>query len=95
MHFITCSCYRRLPLLGNDDSRNLFVKILDEVRDRYGFGLTGYVVMPEHVHMLVSEPIKGTPSTIMQVLKQRASSQLRIQVDPGDEILQHFWEPRF
>ncbi len=95
LHFITCSCYRRLPLFGTDNSRNLFVKILDEVRDRYGFGLTGYVVMPEHVHMLVSEPIKGTPSTIMQVLKQRASSRLRIQVDPGDQMLQHFWEPRF
>ncbi len=49
LHFITCSCYRRLPLLRAVRARNVFVKILDEVRDRYGFALVGYVVMPEHI----------------------------------------------
>ena len=47
LHFITCSCYRRLPLLGSKRTRNLFVKILGEVRDAYGFALVGFVVMPE------------------------------------------------
>ena len=41
LHFITCSCYRRLPLLGSVRSRNIFVQILGEVRDRYGFALVG------------------------------------------------------
>ncbi len=27
--------------------------------------------MPEHVHLLITEPELGTPSTVMQVLKQR------------------------
>jgi len=27
----------------------------------------GYVVMPEHIHLLISEPERGTPSTLMQV----------------------------
>jgi putative transposase len=65
LHFVTFSCYRRLPLLGSVRARNAFVKILGEVRDRYGFALAGYVVMPEHIHLLISEPPKGTPSTIM------------------------------
>ena len=77
LHFITCSCYRRLPLFASVRSKNLFVKILGEVRDRYGFSLVGYVVMPEHIHLLISEPAKGTPSTVMQVLKQRVSRRLR------------------
>ena len=41
-------------------SKNLFAKIQGEVRDRYGFALVGYVVMPEHIHLLISEPAKGT-----------------------------------
>ena len=94
LHFITCSCYRRLPLLGTVDFRNLFVKILGEVRDNYGFALTGYVVMPEHIHLLLSEPVKGTPSTIMQVLKQRVSRSSN-RVDPSGQSLPQFWEPRF
>ena len=60
LHFITCSCYRRLPLLGRTRSRTVFVKILGEVRECHGFALVGYVVMPEHIHLLISEPTKGT-----------------------------------
>jgi putative transposase len=52
LHFITCSCYRRLPVLRSARARNLFVKVLGELRDRYGFVLVGYVVLPEHVHLL-------------------------------------------
>ena len=66
LHFITCSCYRRLPLFSSASTKNMFVKILGEVRDRYRFSLAGYVVMPNHIHVLISEPAKGTPSTVMQ-----------------------------
>lgn len=94
LHFITCSCYHRLPLLGTSDSRNVFVKVLAEARQRYGFALTGYVVMPEHVHLLVGEPARGTPSTVMQVLKQRVS-RLAQAFSPSGDGQSHFWEPRF
>ena len=73
LHFITCSCYRRMPLLGTERARHLFLKILSEVRERHDFALIGYVVMPEHIHLLISEPNVGNPSTVMQVLKQRVS----------------------
>ena len=33
--------------------------------------------MLEHVHLLISEPAKGTPSTVLQLLKQRVSRKLR------------------
>ena len=61
LHFLTFSCYRRLPLLGARRARNTFVQELGLVRAEYGFRLLGYVVMPEHVHLLVSEPRRGTP----------------------------------
>jgi REP element-mobilizing transposase RayT len=77
LHFVTFSCYRRLPLLGAARARNVFVKILGEVRNRCQFALVGFVVMPEHVHLLIGEPPQGTPSTILQVLKQRVSRRLR------------------
>jgi putative transposase len=77
LHFITFTCYRRLPLLRSVRARNTFVQILGETRDRYGFSLVGYVVMPEHIHLLIGEPAKGTPSTVIQVLKQGVSRRLR------------------
>jgi putative transposase len=108
LHFITCSCYDRLPLLGSARARNTFVEILNGTCKRYGFDLVGYVVMPEHVHLLVSEPVTGTPSTIMQVLKQRVALQLRGSLRPPAPArlrpqrssalvrsLPQFWERRF
>jgi len=54
--------------------------------------------MPEHVHLLIGEPEKGTPSTVMQVLKQRfANSVLRARRrSPSQALLweqeaQHIW----
>jgi putative transposase len=60
------TCYRRLPLLRTVRARNAFVQILGETRERYGFSLVGYVVVPEHIHLLISEPAKGTPSTVIR-----------------------------
>lgn len=43
-------------------AQNLFVQALGKVRERYKFLLVGYVVMPNHVHLLISETPKATPS---------------------------------
>lgn len=108
LHFITFSCYRRLPLLKTVRARNLFVRTLGTIRDRYGFLLVGYVVMPEHVHLLMSEAPNATPSTILKVLKQRVSChlrrrrmrrgcsrQLRLAFMAEDNGVPRFWQARF
>jgi putative transposase len=77
LHFITFSCYQRKPFLASARARNLFVKILGQVRTRYRFKLVGFVLMPEHVHLLLSEPPACTPSKVIQVLKQRVSRAMR------------------
>ncbi len=77
LHFITFSCYRRLPLLKTVRARDLFVRELGKVRDAMGFRLVGYVVMPEHVHLLISEPKQGTPSSVLHKLKLQVSRKMR------------------
>ena len=76
LHFITCSCYRRLPFFRSARARYRFLSLLEQTRQRYRFVVAGYVVMPEHVHLLITEPEVGTPSTVMQVLKQRTARAL-------------------
>lgn len=104
LHFITCSCYRRLPFLNSGKARDRFLSILEQTRRRYRFVVVGYVVMPEHVHLLLTEPEVGNPSTVMQVLKQltaRALLPRRRPRDPrqrhpfGDETRRAFWQARF
>lgn len=107
LHFITCSCYRRLPFLRTARKRDALLKIVNAVREKYQFSLVGYVVMPEHIHILISEPRIGTPGTVMQVFKQRVSRALRTKARPRNadqlilwnsaprEVPKHFWQRRF
>ncbi len=76
LHFITFSCYHRDPLLGTARARDAFEEELERVRRWYGFFVSGYVVMPEHVHLLVSEPERKQLSVAIQMLKQNVSRQL-------------------
>jgi len=103
LHFITCSCHRRQPWLGSPSRRNRFLRVLEQVRQQYRFVVVGYVVMPEHIHLLISEPEKGTPSTVMQVLKQRFARQVLKQIRRWQSSCQlglweegeHVWQRRF
>ena len=56
LHFVTFSCYQRQPYLGTPAPRDLFERSLEIMRRRYGFFVTAYVVMPEHVHLLGKRP---------------------------------------
>ena len=77
LHFITFWCYQRRALLATVQARNLAVQILGEVRARYRFALVGYVTMPRHVHLLVSESRAVSAAKVVQVFKQRLSRQMR------------------
>jgi putative transposase len=96
LHFITWSCYRRKPLLGNPARRDLLLTVLELMRVRYRFAVIGYVVMPEHVHLLISEPLisepmTGDPSKIIQAVKLSVSRRLAI----AGEFSGRFWQSRF
>lgn len=80
LHFITAGCYHRQPFLGAAQSRDLFLCVLEQMRRRYRFAVLGYVVMPEHFHLLVSEPQRMTLSTVVQALKPGFSRRL---LSPG------------
>ena len=84
-HFITTSCYQRRPLLDTPRVRDLFLQVLEQVRCRYQFVVVGYVVMPEHVHLLFTEPQRGDPSGVMKALKQGFARSLlaRLRLAPG------------
>ena len=89
LHFITFSCHHRDPLLGTPHARDVFENTFEQVRGWYGLYVRGYVVMPEHVHLLISEPERSKLSTVLQMLKQNVSRQLRLPEGSP------FWEPRY
>lgn len=76
-HFLTFSCYHRLPLLAELRMEEPFLVALEQVRRRFGMRVYGYVVMPEHVHLLVSEPEDNLLGKAMQLLKTKVAVEAR------------------
>jgi len=68
-HFLTFSCYRRRAYFSAVAAKDLFEDALERIRLRYRFVVAGYVVMPEHVHLLVNEPARVLLSKAIQALK--------------------------
>ena len=68
---MTFSCYRRQPRLRDERLCELFCACLERVRRKYGLRVYGYVLMPEHVHLLLSEPERAVLATAIQALKLR------------------------
>jgi len=89
LHFITFSCYKRQPKLGAKRARNVFEQSLERTRQTYQFCVTGYVVMPEHVHLLVTEPESSPLATAVQALKQSVSRTLSLRAP------EPFWQARY
>src|SRR5258706_12703845 len=104
--FSRSAVFAVLPPLKTMRARNLFVQALRKIRERYKFLLVGYVVMPNHVHLLISETSKATPSHLLKVLKQRTSRDFRavprralkgqftLRVCERCGGLPRFWQPR-
>jgi putative transposase len=85
-HFITFSCYQRLPYLGRTSTRNLFESALERIRKRYEFAVLGYMVMPEHVHLLINEPNLTTLERAIQALKLSVTKRRKERP---------FWQARY
>jgi len=85
-HFLTFSCYHRRPYLSTQTHRFIFEDVLEAIRSKYGFLVLGYVVMPEHVHLLITEPIAIPLAKALMALK--ISSSKRVSCSP-------LWQARY
>src|SRR5271167_1816921 len=107
-HFITFSCYRRQPNFVNAAVYDLFPLCLEDMRRRFDMRVYGYVVMPEHVHLLLSEPERGRLAEAIHYLKlsfakrlrsrRQASAQVSVQktdANLGHQQLGSFWQKRY
>ena len=73
LHFLTTSTYRRTQIFNSELFKREFVATLAELRAEMGFRLLGYVLMPEHFHLLIWPSGDANPSQILQKLEDRTA----------------------
>ena len=103
----TFSCYHRFQFLNRDRTREWFIESLDSARKKHRFDLWAYVIMPEHVHLLLSprEPgikmgsiVGGIKEQVarkaIRYLKEHSPQWLdRITVSEGKRTRRRLWQP--
>jgi putative transposase len=93
-HFVTFTCYHRQRHLASSEARDLVVAMLERAHGRYRFLVFGFVVMLEHVHLLIAEPERGTIANAIQSLK--ISSAMRSAESRETQGRRWpLWQPRY
>ncbi len=101
--YLTCSCFHRLQLFSNDRIKEAFLETFDAARQRKHFKLYAWVIMPEHVHLLIEPSLPDFPiSKVLKDIKGNfANRVLRRWRELNADILkklrdsagkEHFWQ---
>jgi putative transposase len=88
LHFITFSCFHRFPYLAAPETKYAVEAVLEQIRSRHNARVYAYVLMPEHVHLLLNEPPTILLGQFLKAFKQTVSRRLR-----GER--EQFWQRRY
>lgn len=84
-HFLTFSCYQRLPLLSKDRTRNWLIESIIVAKEKYQYALWAYVIMPEHVHLLVYPLVENyNISLFLKAIKQSVVRRAKHYLEEHD-----------
>jgi putative transposase len=105
-HELTFCCFHGLPLLGRDRTRWWLVEALDAARKSMRLELWAYVIMPDHVHVLLYPlehryDMAAMRKAIKQSVARKAVRHLqehapgwlsRLEVIEGGRRFHRFWQ---
>ena len=105
-HFLTFSCYRRLSLLSRERTRHWLIEAIIQAKEKYKYALWAYVIMPEHVHLVVYPLVQEyNISLFLKTLKQSVARKAkhyleennrdwlaRLTVERGIRKVFRFWQ---
>jgi putative transposase len=92
--FITFCCFQRQKYLYLPDTKELLIKHLQMAREKYTFKLLGYVIMPEHVHLVILPPDSMKLGLVIREIKSRMAKDYFANIRPDIPAPHVFWQKR-
>jgi putative transposase len=90
-YFVTVATRNRQPIFRDRLAAEMMLSELGRLRDEMGFALLAYVVMPDHVHLLVAPGAAAGLSRIMQAVKGRFARLWNQRLSQVGDL----WQPRY
>ena len=95
IRFITFSCCRRQPYLNLINAREILIDQIDSARNKNFFKLLGYVIMPEHVHLVIYPLPNTRVGYLIGGIKSHMAKKYFISANIGSgDIPRVFWQKR-
>ena len=91
--FVTFVIHRRIPILTNTAFRRYVVECVDRVRVNFNLRLIGYVIMPEHVHLVVIPPVELLLGPVIGEIKRTSARLIHKQL-ANQKIIDKFMVER-
>ena len=87
IHFLTFSCYKRLPFFKSDRAKQWLVETIVTAREKHHFALIAYVIMPEHTHLLIQPLLREyDTAAILKSIKQPVSRKAKRFLEEKDSV---------
>ncbi|PHS11065.1 MAG: hypothetical protein COA78_10465 [Blastopirellula sp.] len=74
-HFLTFSCYRRLPLFTKERTCRWMIEAINLSKQRNPFDLWAWVIMPEHIHLVLLPQSNVRIASILTSMKLSVSKR--------------------
>jgi len=92
-YFFTMVTKNRKPLFKDTSLCDFFMAGVEKVKSRHPFDLDAYVILPDHIHLLISLPAGIRDySNIIKEIKRYVTKSIRKQFDQQDLVV---WQDRF
>ncbi len=103
LHFVTGNVINRIPAFSQDSCCQGFFDILADLRNQWPCKLIAYVLMPEHIHLIVNPKdgdIKGfvgalKSRTAMRLVNITADNRFLRECPDADGSLHQVWQESF
>ena len=77
-HFVTSKTYRNAKIFSKGKAADLLIQTIFEVKKKLNFRLLAFVIMPDHIHLMLVPNKRNSISDVMRHIKGRFSRRYNL-----------------
>jgi len=85
--FVTFSCYHHQRILIGDETIMPFIDELQSARAKYDLAILGYVIMPDHVHLVIYPRREVKLGRVIGEIKSRSAPKIIRVLEKDDPMI--------